>query len=229
MFYSKFQVINQKLVDTDGYTALQLGVGEAKVRRVKISTFGQYKKSGSKPKRKLAEFRVTEDCLLSPGTKISALHFVPGQLVDVCGITKGKGFQGAMKRWGFSGGPASHGTSLSHRTHGSTGQCQDPGKVFKNKKMAGHMGVDRRTLQNLKVLKCDPKRDLIWVKGAVPGNAGGFVRIVDAVKGPFYPSPPPVPTFFPPKSKSFSDLEAAVAPTGDADTGIRTVPDDQIG
>lgn len=130
-------VLQQKTVDTDGYTALQLGVGEAKLKNVGISKQGQYLKLGLRPARKVEEFRVTPDCVLTPGTKISAMHFVPGQLVDVGGITKGKGFQGVMKRWNFGGGRATHGNSLSHRIPGSTGCRQDPGRVFKNKKMAG--------------------------------------------------------------------------------------------
>lgn len=147
------QVIQVKTKETDGYTAIQLGVGEAKLKRVKVPQAGHYRKASVKPKRKLQEFRVTEDALLPVGTVIQATHFVPGQLVDVCGISKGKGFQGAMKLWNFKGGPASHGNSLSHRTLGSTGSRQDPGRVFKGKKMPGRMGSERVTVQNLKVMK----------------------------------------------------------------------------
>lgn len=188
-------VVQVKTNDTDGYTALQLGVGDVKAKRLGITRLGQFNKAGVAPKRKLQEFRVTPDCLIPVGTHIKAKHFVPGQLVDVCGITKGKGFQGVMKRWGFGGGRASHGNSLSHRTVGSTGQRQDPGRVFKGKKMPGRMGSERVTTQNLKVVKIDPARDLVYVHGCVPGNAGGFVRITDAIKGPFFPSPPPIPTY----------------------------------
>lgn len=127
-------------------------------------------KVGAAPKRKIAEFRVTPDALLKPGQKISVTHFVPGQLVDVAGISKGKGFQGGMKRWNFGGGSASHGNSLSHRTIGGTGMRQDPGRVFKNKKMPGRMGSERKTVQNLMVLKIDPVRDLLYIKGAIPGR-----------------------------------------------------------
>lgn len=189
------QVVQVKTEANEGYTALQLGVGEAKPQRVKLPMQGHCDKAGVTPKRKLMEFRVSPDCILPPGTKISAQHFVPGQLIDVCGISKGKGFQGVMRRWGFGGGAATHGNSVSHRVPGSTGCRQDPGRVFKNKKMAGRMGSDRVTVQNLKVLRIDPIRDLLYVHGGVPGNNGTFVRVVDAVKGPFYPSPPPVPTF----------------------------------
>ena len=283
------QVLHKKTIETDGYTALQLGVGEAKASRVNITTAGQYTLSGATPKRKVAEFTVTPDALLPEGTKISALHFVPGQLVDVCGISKGKGFQGVMKKWNFKGGRATHGNSLSHRVPGSTGMRQDPGRVhiyihtymcickyiyihiytyihiyirtythhtylntythtythtyihtyilthihtyihayihtiqvFKNKKMPGRMGSERTTMQNLFVLKVDPVRDLVYVKGAVPGNAGTFLRIVDAVKGPFYPSPPPFPTY-----TGDMEGEAVFAPMSPTDRGVFKVPDD---
>lgn len=197
------EVLSQITEDRHGYTALQLGVGEAKSNRVGVCDMGQFKAASVlagrdiKAKRKVAEFRVTPDCLLPEGTRLSALHFVAGQKVDVCGISKGKGFQGVMKRWNFSGGNATHGNSLSHRVAGSTGQCQDPGKVLKGKKMAGRMGSERITVQNLTIVKIDPAKNLIYVLGAVPGNAGVFVRVVDAVKGPFYPSPPPYPTYLP--------------------------------
>lgn len=197
------EVLTQKTDEKHGYTAVQLGVGEAKINRVGVCHRGQYRAASDKagreikPKRKVAEFRVTPDCLLPEGTKLSALHFVAGQKVDICGISKGKGFQGVMKRWNFGGGNATHGNSLSHRVAGSTGMCQDPGKVLKGKKMAGRMGSERVTVQNLTIVKIDPARNLLYVRGAVPGNAGVFVRVVDAVKGPFYPSPPPYPTYSP--------------------------------
>ena len=224
MHLDECEVLRQKRQETDGYVALQLGVGEAKDSRVNISTRGQFALSGTKPKRKVSEFIVTQDCLLPPGTKISAMHFVPGQLIDVCGISKGKGFQGVMKLHNFRGGRATHGNSLSHRVPGATGMRQDPGRVFKNKKMPGRMGSDTVTVQNLFVLKVDPVRDLVYVKGAVPGNAGVFVRMVDAVKGPFFPSAPPLPTFFAPEGKSFADLEPVFANMGDKDSGIFEVP-----
>jgi len=188
------QVVQVKTEESDGYTALQLGVGEKKHNRVNKTTAGHARKAGVLPKRYLSEFRVTPDALLQPGTQINATHFVAGQLVDVCGTSKGKGTQGVMKRWNFGGGQATHGNSLSHRVMGSTGNCQDPGRVFKGKKMPGRMGSERKTTQNLFVLKIDPERQLIFVKGAVPGTNGNYVRIVDSVKGPFFPSPPPFPT-----------------------------------
>ena len=189
------RVLQVKTEETDGYTGLQLGVGEKKLKNVSISRLGQFKKAGVEPKRKVAEFRVTPDCIVPVGTQIRAQHFVPGQMVDVCGISKGKGFQGVMKLWGFGGGRATHGNSITHRALGSTGQNQDPGRVFKGKKMPGRMGNDRITVQNLKVIKVDPARELVYVHGAIPGSAGGFVRVTDAVKGPFFPSPPPKPTY----------------------------------
>lgn len=227
------QVVQVKTEETDGYTALQLGVGEAK-RKNKISVLGHYEKHLGADSddivisRKLSEFRVTKDALLPAGTRIEAAHFVPGQLVDVCGTSKGKGFQGAMKRWGFKGQPASHGNSLSHRALGSTGNCQDPGRVFKNKKMAGRMGGTRVTKQNLYVVKVDTVKQLVYVHGAVPGTNGSFVRVVDAVKGPFYPSPPPFPTFV--RSAAGDGTaqpipEEIFAPVPEQDTGILPVPD----
>lgn len=189
------RVVQVKTVETNGYNGLQLGVGEAKLKRVTISKLGHFNKVGVVPKRKLWEFRVSPDCIIPEGTHVRAQHFVPGQLVDVCGVSKGKGFQGVMKLWNFSGGRATHGNSLSHRVLGSTGQRQDPGRVFKGKKMPGRMGSDRVTIQNLKVIKIDPSRELVYVHGAVPGNKGIFVRITDAIKGPFFPSPPPIPTY----------------------------------
>lgn len=187
-------VIQKKTLDTDGYIALQLGVGEAKARRVKAPMRGHFLKAGVPVKRKVGEFRVSPDCVLPVGHKINAVHFVPGQLVDVCGTSKGKGFQGVMKRWNFAGGSATHGNSLAHRIPGSTGCRQDPGRVFKGKKMPGRMGGERVTVQNLSLLKIDPARDLLYVKGAVPGTNGGFLRVTDAVKGPLSPTPLPIPS-----------------------------------
>jgi large subunit ribosomal protein L3 len=166
----------------DGYCALQLGIGKAKVKNVTKPMRGHFAKASVEPKARLAEFRVTADALLEPGSALSVEHFVVGQFVDVSGTSIGKGFAGAMKRWGFKGLRASHGVSLSHRSHGSTGNRQDPGKVFKGKKMAGHMGNRRVTVQNLEVLGIDRERGLVLVKGAVPGAKGGIVRITDAVK-----------------------------------------------
>ena len=176
------QVVSQRTTDKDGYTAVQLGAGTPKVKRVSKAMRGHYAGAGVAPKRKLAEFRVTEDNLIEVGAELSAEHFLEGQKVDVSGTSIGKGFAGAMKRHNFGGLRASHGVSISHRSHGSTGQCQDPGRVFKGKKMAGHMGAVRVTTQNLEVVKTDADRGLIMIKGAVPGSKGGWVTIKDAVK-----------------------------------------------
>ena len=166
---------------TDGYKAVILGIGEKKARRTSKAMRGQFAKAGVAPKRKLKEFRVSGD-LPEVGSEVLADHFVPGQKVDIAGITIGKGFAGAMKRWNFGGLRASHGVSISHRSHGSTGMNQDPGRVFKNKKMAGHYGVERVTTQNLEVVRTDVERGLIMIKGAVPGSKGGWILVRDAVK-----------------------------------------------
>jgi large subunit ribosomal protein L3 len=176
------QVVAVRTAEKDGYTALQLGVGKAKVKNVGKPLRGHFAKAKIEPKRKLAEFRVPADKLLEVGAEIGADHFVAGQFVDVAGSTTGKGFQGVMKRWNFAGLEASHGVSVSHRSHGSTGQRQDPGRTFKGKKMAGHMGTARITTQNLKVVATDADKGLIMVRGAVPGQAGSFVFVSDAVK-----------------------------------------------
>ena len=176
------QVVAQRTAETDGYTAVQLGAGFAKAKRISQAMRGHFAKSNVAPKRKIAEFRVSAENLIEVGAEISAEHFLEGQKVDVSGTSIGKGFQGAMKRWNFSGLRASHGVSISHRSHGSTGQCQDPGKVFKGKKMAGHMGAAKVTTQNLEVVRTDADRGLIMIKGAVPGSKGGWVTIKDAVK-----------------------------------------------
>ncbi len=177
------QVVSHKTADKDGYTAMQLGSGAAKAKRTSKAMRGHFAKANVAPKRKLVEFRVDEDQLIEIGAELSAEHFVPGQLVDAAGISIGKGFAGAMKRHGFGGLRATHGVSISHRSHGSTGQCQDPGKVFKGKKMAGHMGATRVTTQNLEVVRVDAERGLVLVKGAIPGSAGGWIELRDAVKG----------------------------------------------
>ncbi|MAC79714.1 MAG: 50S ribosomal protein L3 [Rhodobacteraceae bacterium] len=176
------QVVAQRTAEKDGYTAVQLGAGSPKIKRVSKAMRGHFAASKVEPKRKLVEFRVTADNLIDVGAEISAEHFLEGQKVDVSGTSIGKGFAGAMKRHNFGGLRASHGVSISHRSHGSTGQCQDPGKVFKGKKMAGHMGAARVTTQNLEVVKTDVERGLIMIKGAVPGAKGGWVTIKDAVK-----------------------------------------------
>jgi large subunit ribosomal protein L3 len=178
----KCQVVAVRTAARDGYTAVQLGVGAAKVKNVSKPERERFAKAQVEPKRKLAEFRVPENALLEIGAELSVEHFLSGQFVDVTGTTIGKGFAGVMKRHNFGGLRATHGVSVSHRSHGSTGQRQDPGKVFKNKKMAGHMGVVRVTTQNLKVVSTDAERGLIMILGAVPGSDGGYVMIKDAVK-----------------------------------------------
>jgi large subunit ribosomal protein L3 len=176
------QVVAHKTAERDGYTALQLGLGTAKVSRVTKPLRGHFAKAKVEPKQKLVEFRVAEDALVPVGAELMASHFLPGQKIDVVGTTIGKGFAGAMKRWNFRGLEASHGVSISHRSHGSTGNRQDPGKVFKGKKMAGHLGVERVTQQNLEVVSTDDEAGVILVKGAVPGPNGGFVLVSDAIK-----------------------------------------------
>ena len=176
------KVVALKTEETDGYNAIQLGYGERKVKNVSKSVRGHYAKSKIAPAQKLVEFRVAQNALLNVGDEISAAHFVDGQFVDVVGQSKGKGFAGGMKRHNFGGLEATHGVSISHRSHGSTGQCQDPGKVFKGKKMAGHLGDERVTKQNLQVVTTDEDRGLVFIKGAVPGAKNGYVYISDAVK-----------------------------------------------
>lgn len=176
------QVVAQRTDETDGYTAVQLGFDDAKVKNVSKAMRGHFAKAKVEPKRKLAEFRVSADNLIDVGAELSAEHFVAGQFVDVTGTSIGKGFAGAMKRHNFRGLEATHGVSISHRSHGSTGQCQDPGKVFKGKKMAGHLGNERVTTQNLEVVEIDGDRGLVLVRGSVPGSKGGYVLIRDAVK-----------------------------------------------
>lgn len=176
------QVVAQRTTERDGYTAVQLGVGPAKPKRVGKAMRGHFAKAKVEPKQRLAEFRVSEDALVDRGAEISAAHFLAGQYIDVAGTSIGKGFAGAMKRHNFKGLRASHGVSISHRSHGSTGQCQDPGKVFKGKKMAGHMGAERVTVQNLRVVSTDAEDGLIAVEGAVPGSRGSYVLLSDAIK-----------------------------------------------
>ncbi|WP_421702673.1 50S ribosomal protein L3 [Aliiroseovarius sp.] len=176
------QVVDNRTTERDGYTAVQLGAGTAKAKRTSQAMRGHFAAAKVEPKRKLVEFRVSEDNLVEVGAEFSAEHFVDGQKVDVTGTSIGKGFAGAMKRHNFGGLRATHGVSISHRSHGSTGQCQEPGRVFKGKKMAGHMGAARVTTQNLEVVKTDADRGLVFIKGAVPGSKGGWVTVKDAVK-----------------------------------------------
>lgn len=183
----KCQVVAQRTMDKDGYVALQLGVGFSKVRkRPRAMTTkamrGHFAKAQVEPKQKLAEFRIAAENMVAVGAEITAAHFVPGQLVDVAGISTGKGYAGVMKRWNFAGLEASHGVSISHRSAGSTGNRQDPGRTFPGKKMAGHLGTELVTTQNLEVVKTDTERGLIMIKGSVPGVNGGWVMVRDAVK-----------------------------------------------
>ncbi len=178
------QVVAQRTKDKDGYSAVQLGAGVIKVKNVSKAMRGHFAKASVEPKRKVVEFRVSEDALIDVGAELSAAHFVAGQLVDVSGTSLGKGFAGVMKRHNFHGLRATHGVSISHRSHGSTGQRQDPGKVFKGKKMAGHLGAEWVTVQNLEVAAVDAERGLIMLRGAVPGVKGSWIQVRDAVKRP---------------------------------------------
>src|SRR3954447_21009076 len=191
----ELQVVGRREKDKDGYSAVQLGAGKAKAKNVAKPQRAAFGKAEVEPKVRVAEFRVDDDGLLDVGAHISADHFVPGQMVDVSGVTQGKGFAGAMKRWGFGGLRATHGVSLSHRSHGSTGQRQDPGKTFPGKKMAGHYGQETVTTLNLTVWRVDAERGLILVKGAVPGTEGTFVKIRDGVKSAL-PTEAPKPGAF---------------------------------
>jgi len=176
------RVIARRTTDKDGYDAVQVGFGRAKPKNVTRANRGHFAKAGTEAPKKVVECRTAADAALDPGTKLVGAHFVMGQKVDVTGTTKGKGFAGAMKRWNFAGLEASHGVSVSHRSHGSTGNRQDPGKTFKNKKMAGHLGVERVTTQNLVVAGHDEARGLLLIKGAIPGAKGDYVLVRDAVK-----------------------------------------------
>jgi large subunit ribosomal protein L3 len=206
------QVIAQRTKERDGYTALQLGAGTRKVKRTTKAERGHFARASVEPKRKVAEFRVDPDNLIDVGSEITADHCLPGQDVDVTGTTIGKGFQGVIKRWNMHGGRATHGNSLSHRVHGSTGQRQDPGKVFKKKHMAGHLGNERVTTLNLKVVKTDVARGLIMVGGAVPGAKGGWIMVRDAVKRPA-PEGVPMPGKFRAAGAKPVDVSAEPAPT----------------
>jgi large subunit ribosomal protein L3 len=212
----KCQVIAVRSTEKDGYSALQLGVGAAKVKNVSKAQRGHFAKAEVEPKARLAEFRVSEDAMLPVGSEISAEHFVPGQRVDVVGVSIGKGFAGAMKRHNFGGLRASHGVSVSHRSHGSTGQRQSPGKTFKNKKMAGHLGAARATVHSLEVISADDERGVLMLKGAVPGSKGGYVMVKDAVK-----RRPPEGLPFP------AALRNAAGPSAGSDNGRpeETVPE----
>jgi large subunit ribosomal protein L3 len=207
------QVTGQRTKDRDGYVALQLGVGAKKPKNTTKAERGHFAKALVEPKRRVVEFRVSEDNLIDVGAEFTADHFMAGQKVDVSGLTVGKGFAGAMKRWNFKGLRATHGVSVSHRSHGSTGQRQDPGKVFKGKKMAGHMGQDNVTTLNLTVFRVDVERGLILIKGAVPGTEGTYVKIRDAIKK----APPAgLPT---PGAVKQTGAAAQPAPAAEVETG----------
>src|SRR5215831_17685517 len=204
------QVVAHRTKDKNGYVALQLGSGARKVKNIPKAERGHFAVAKVEPKRKITEFRVSDDALIPVGAEITADHFVVGQFVDVTGTSIGKGFAGPMKRWNFGGLRASHGVSISHRSHGSTGGRQDPGKTFKNKKMAGHLGVERVTTLNLKVVQTDVARGLILVEGAVPGAKGGYIMVRDAVKKAL-PDEAPKPGAF-----RLPEGEAAAAEAGPA-------------
>ena len=208
------QVVAHRTMEKNGYVALQVGVGTAKVKNVSRAERGRFAVAQVEPKQKLAEFRVTEDGVIPVGAEITADHFVEGQFVDVTGTTLGKGFAGGMKRWNFGGLRATHGVSVSHRSIGGTGGRQDPGKTFKNKKMPGHLGVERVTTQNLRVVRTDVERGLILVEGAVPGHAGGWIFVRDAVKRKA-PADLPMPGKFRERGGK-SEAPAADAPAGEA-------------
>jgi large subunit ribosomal protein L3 len=215
------QVVGRREMDRDGYTAVALGAGTAKAKNVAKPQRGAFGKAEVEPKARVVEFRVAEDALLDVGATISAEHFVAGQMVDVAGVTQGKGFAGAMKRWGFGGLRATHGVSVSHRSHGSTGNRQDPGRVFKNKKMAGHMGARNRTQQNLEIVRTDAARGLLFVKGSVPGHKGAWVTVEDAVKLPRHDEAPYPAGLFDPKAKA--PVEEAPAGLVD-DAAVHEIP-----
>jgi large subunit ribosomal protein L3 len=202
-------VIQQRTQAQNGYTALQLGAGPIKAKHVSMPRLGEFAKFDVECKRHIEEFRVSPDALLPVGTRIDVRHFIPGQKIDICGVTIGKGFQGVMKRWGFSGFPGSHGTSKAHRSAGSTGCRQDPGKVWPGKKMAGRMGNRQRTVQNVRLVAIDPIRELLFCYGQVPGKAGSYVRVTDAIKLPTQfrekNLPLPFPTFDGPKAEATED------------------------
>jgi len=214
------QVVGHRSKDKNGYVALQLGAGLRKVRNVPKAERGNFAVAKVEPKRKLAEFRVSEDALIPVGSEITADHFVVGQFVDVTGTSIGKGYAGGMKRWNFGGLRASHGVSISHRSIGSTGGRQDPGKTFKNKKMPGHMGVDRVTTLNLRVVQTDVDRGLILVEGAVPGAKGGWIMVRDAVKKALPKEAPKPGKFRGPASEAKAAAEAPAAePAAEAREG----------
>ncbi|MCF3934655.1 50S ribosomal protein L3 [Acuticoccus sp. M5D2P5] len=218
------QVVAQRTAERDGYVALQLGAGRAKAKNTTKAMRGHFAKANVEPKRALAECRVSQDNLIEVGAEITADHFVEGQFVDATGTSIGKGFAGAMKRHNFGGLRASHGVSISHRSHGSVGQCQDPGKIFKGKKMAGHMGNVRVTTQNLTIARVDADRGLVLVKGAVPGSKGSWVMIRDAVKKATPDGIPMPGAFRMPESDEAPAEEAAGAAPADVTEVVNEAP-----
>jgi large subunit ribosomal protein L3 len=222
------QVVGRREMDKDGYSAVALGGGKAKAKNVAKPQRGAFGKAEVEPKQRVVEFRVAEDALLDVGATLSADHFVAGQMVDVRGVTQGKGFAGAMKRWGFKGLRATHGVSVSHRSHGSTGQRQDPGKVFKNKKMAGHMGARNRTQQNLEIVRTDAARGLLFVKGSVPGHKGSWVTVADAIKIARHDEAPYPAGLFDPKAPTVEEAPAGLVD----DAAVHEIPalpgDDEV-
>lgn len=221
------RVVARREIDRDGYVAVQLGAGVAKAKNVAKPQRGHFAKAEVEPKAQVAEFRVADDALLDVGAEIAADHFIAGQLVDVTGHTQGKGFAGAMKRWGFGGMRATHGVSISHRAHGSTGNRQDPGRVFKNKKMAGHMGDRQRTQQNLEIVSTDVERGLLFVKGSVPGSKGTWLLVRDAVKVA-RPADAPYPASIRQAANS-NDVAPAAADTPAEDVAAPEATDGQEG
>lgn len=212
------QVVSQRTEDKHGYTAVQLGIGKAKVKNLTAAERGHFAANKVEPKMHMAEFRVSEDNLIDVGAEMQADHFVVGQMVDVTAKSIGKGFAGGMKRHNFGGLRATHGVSISHRSHGSTGQCQDPGKVFKGKKMAGHMGATQVTTQNLRIVKTDLDRGLLMVRGAVPGAAGGWVLVRDAIKKAI-PEDAPKPGSFKAAANDDTPAKEAEAPEAKTEEG----------
>jgi len=217
------QVTAQRTKERDGYVALQLGAGAKKVKNTSQGERGHFAKALVEPKHYVTEFRVTEDSLIDVGAELTADHFVPGQYVDIQGTTIGKGFAGGMKRWNFGGLRATHGVSLSHRSLGSTGNRQDPGKTFKNKKMGGHLGVETVTTQNITVVRIDVERGLILVKGAVPGAEGSYVKVRDATKSPT-PAGAPKPGGF----KKPGQQDAAPAPAPEEEVAVVEVAPEAV-
>ncbi|NDE89640.1 MAG: 50S ribosomal protein L3 [Alphaproteobacteria bacterium] len=211
------QVVAVRSEEKNGYTAVQMGFDDVKASRATKASRGHFAKANVLPKRKLVEFRVSKDAVLEVGAEISAEHFVPGQFVDVTGTTIGKGFQGVMKRHNFAGMPASHGVSITHRAHGSTGNRQDPGRVFKNKKMAGHMGQVRATIPNLSIVQVDAEEGLLFVSGSVPGSEGSFVMVRDAVKRVLPKDAPKPAGLLQSSAKTEKEAEAAPADAAPAE------------